>query len=63
MDDLKLYAGTINKLTKSLDIATTFSKDIDMKFGVDKSAYIKINAGKQTNSKVPLEMNNLLSNL
>ena len=31
-----------------------------MKFGIDKCAYIKINAGKQTNSKVPLEMNNLI---
>ena len=59
VDELKLYAGTINNLTKLLDIATTFSKDIDMKFGVDKSAYIKINAGKQANSKVPPEMNNL----
>ena len=31
-----------------------------MKFGIDKCAYIKINAGKQTNNKVPLEMNNLI---
>ena len=34
-----------------------------MKFGVDKCAYIKINARKQTNSKVPLEMNNLITQL
>ena len=54
VDDLKLYAKTTNNLKKLLDIITTFSKDIDMKFGIDKCAYIKINEGKQTNSKVPL---------
>ena len=31
-----------------------------MKFEVDKCAYIKINAGKQTNNKVLLEMNSLI---
>ena len=60
VDDLKLYAGTTNNLKKVLDIVTTFSKYIDMKFGVDKCAYIKINAGKQTNSKVLPEMNILI---
>ena len=43
VDDLKLYAGTINNLIKLQDIATTFPKDIGRKFGVDKCAYIKIN--------------------
>ena len=60
VDDLKLYAGTTNNLKKLLDIVTTFSKYIDMKFGVDKCVYIKINAGKQTNSKVLPEMNILI---
>ena len=60
VDDLKLYAGTTSNLKKLLDIAATFSNEIDVKFGVDKCAYIKINAGKQTNSKVHLEMNNLI---
>ena len=60
VDDLKLYAGTTNNLKKLLDIVTTFSKYIDMKFEVDKCAYIKINAGKQTNNKVLLEMNSLI---
>ena len=45
VDDLKLYAGTTNNLKKLLDFVTTFSKDIDMKFGVDKCAYIKISLG------------------
>ena len=38
VDDLKMYAATTNNLKKFLDILTTFSKDIDMKFGVDKCA-------------------------
>ena len=53
LDNLKLNAGTTN-LKKFRDIVTTFSKDIDMKFRVDKCAYIKINAGKQT-AKYPLK--------
>ena len=36
VDNLKLYAGTNKNLKKLLHISTTFSKDIDMKFGVDK---------------------------
>ena len=60
VDNLKLYAGTLESLKKLLDIVTTFSKDIDTIFGVDKCAYIKITGGKQTNSKDPLEINNLI---
>ena len=57
VDNPKLYAGTTNNLKNLLDIITTISKDTDMKFGVDKCAYIRINVGKQTNSKISLEMN------
>ena len=60
MNEHKLYAGTTNNLKKLLNIVTTFSKVIDVKFGVDKCTYITINAEKQTNSKVPLDMNNLI---
>ena len=59
-DDLKLYARTTNNLKMLVDIVTVFSKDIHMKSEIDKCAYIKINGGKQTNSKVPFEMNNLI---
>ena len=38
VDELKLYVGTTNNLKKLLDIVTTFSEDIGMKFGVDVSA-------------------------
>ena len=50
VDDFKMYAGTTSNLKKLLDIVKTSTKDIDTKFGVDKCACIKINAGKQTNS-------------
>ena len=49
--ELKLYVRTTNNLKKLLDIVTTFPKDINMKFGVDICACIKINVGKQRNSK------------
>ena len=54
VNDFKLYVGTTNNVKNLLDIVPTVSKDTDMKFGVDKCAYIKINVRKQTNSKVPL---------
>ena len=60
VDGLKMSAETTNNLKKLLDIVTTFSKDIDMKCGIHKYAYIKINAGKQTNSEILLEMSNLI---
>ena len=55
VDDLKLYARTTNNLKKLLDIVTTFSKEIDMKFGVDKCAYIKINARNKQTAKYPVK--------
>ena len=33
VDDLKLYASNLQKATKLLDLVTTFSNDIRMKFG------------------------------
>ena len=42
VDDLKLYASSINILKKQLDLVTKFSKDIGMKFDQEKCAYIKI---------------------
>jgi hypothetical protein len=36
MDDLKLYAGSKEDLTKQLQWTEKFSQDLDMKFGIDK---------------------------
>ena len=36
LDDLKLYASNLQQATKLLDLVTTFSNDIRMKFGDSK---------------------------
>ena len=46
VDDLKLYASSINTAKKELDLVTAFSKDTGMTFGDDKSAYRQIKNGK-----------------
>ena len=42
LNDLKLYASNLQQATKLLDLVTTFSNDIRMKFGESKCAYLKI---------------------
>ena len=58
VDELELYASPISILKKQLDLVTTFSNDIVMKFGQDKCAYIKIEKGKNTTT-TPIETNGL----
>ena len=58
VDELELYASPISILNKQLDLVTTFSNDIGMKFGKDKCAYIKIEKGKKTTT-TPIETNGL----
>ena len=58
VDDLKLYASSISILKKQLDLVTKFSKDIGMKFGQEKCAYIKIEKGKNTTTSA-IEINGL----
>ena len=45
VDDVKLYASNIQEATKLLDLVTTFSNDIEMKFQESKCAYLKIEKG------------------
>ena len=59
VDDLKLYASSISILKKQLNLVTTFSYDIGMKFGQDKCAYIKTEKGKNTTT-TPIEINGLM---
>ena len=47
VDDLKLYAKNLYIAKKLLEVVTTFSKDINMQFGVEKCAYIYIERGKR----------------
>ena len=58
VDELEFYASPISILKKQLDLVTTFSNDIVMKFGQDKCAYIKIEKGKNTTT-TPIETNGL----
>ena len=58
VDDLKLYASSLSILKKQLELVTKFSKDIGMKFGQDKCAYIRIEKGKNTTSSA-IVMNGL----
>ena len=46
VDDQKLFATNCATLMKQLDIVTTFSEDIGVRFGEDKCAYIQIKRGK-----------------
>lgn len=48
LDDLKLYAGSENKLTELLKITETFSDTIKMEFGVDKCKKQCVEKGKFT---------------
>ena len=46
-DDLKLFARNLYIAKQLLDIVTTFSKDINMQFGVDKCAFMYIEREKR----------------
>ena len=56
VNDLKPYASSISILKKEPDLVTKFSKDIGMKFGQDKCAYIKTEKGKNTTTSA-IEIN------
>ena len=47
VDDLKLFAESMNIMKLLLDIITTYSRDIEMKFGKDKCAYILTRSSKE----------------
>ena len=47
VDDLKLYASTLAKMNKLLDIVTQLTNDVGMTFGESKCAYQAIERGKR----------------
>ena len=59
IDDLKLYASSINTAKKQLDLVTAFSKDTGITFGDDKCAYQQIQNGKLLQYTKNLEINQL----
>jgi hypothetical protein len=46
MDDIKLYAATNSQLQELLGLTQTFSRDINMVFGVKKCKTLSIAKGK-----------------
>ena len=59
MDDLKLYAPSVAKLRRLLEIVTQFSNDVAMQFGVSKCAFQVITRGKREPCNTPITVNNL----
>ena len=57
LDNLKLYASNLQQATKVLDLVTTISNYIRMKFGDSKYAYLKIEKGLIKQSAQNLEIN------
>ena len=51
MDDLKLYAKNPNQLDSLVQTVRIFSKDIGIKFGIEKCAVLIIKRGKMTQSE------------
>ena len=62
VDDLKLFATNRATLMKQLDIVTTFSENIGMKFGEDKCAYLQIERGEIVQNEEPIFNNQLTIN-
>ena len=59
VDDLKLYASSVNTAKKQLYLVTEFSEDTGMTFGDDKCAYQQIQNGKLLKCTNYLEINQL----
>ena len=59
VDDLKTFAKNKNEATLHLDLFTRFTNDINMKFGLDKCAYIYIERGKRKSLGTKLTINNI----
>ena len=51
MDDLKLYAGNDKDLEFLLNIVDSFTKDIKMKFGLDKCAKCTVKKGRRVHTQ------------
>ena len=59
VDDLKLYARSKQMAMLLLDIITTFTNDVGMKFGEAKCAYVYVFRGKRKTLGQSIKINNL----
>ncbi|KAL0867793.1 hypothetical protein ABMA27_008500 [Loxostege sticticalis] len=55
MDDIKLFTNSEKNLQQLIDITSYFSKDINMKFGLDKCRKLHIKRGKIVHSNIETE--------
>ena len=60
VEDLKLFATNMCNIKCRLNTVTLFLKDIGMKFGVDKYAFVQIEKGKMIQYPKPLIINDLI---
>ena len=61
VDDLTLFASTLNQAKYLLDVIATFSRDIRMTFGEGKCGFIYIKQGKRKVQGEPLVINGVPS--
>ena len=59
MDDLKTFAKNKNEATLYLGLITRFTNDINMKYGLDKCAYIYVEPSKRKSLGKKLTINNI----
>ena len=59
VDDLKTFAKNEQMARQQLDIITTFTNDIGMRFGADKCAFLNIERGQRTLLNKKIVMNGL----
>ena len=64
MDDLKLYSNTQENMQQLVNITSSFSTDIAMKFGLDKCTTISISKRKLGDAKsIPLPSGNQIESI
>ncbi|XP_030765588.1 uncharacterized protein LOC115889668 [Sitophilus oryzae] len=63
MDDIKLFAGNEKQLQHLLEITKTFSKDIQMSFGLDKCKLLNIKQGRIISSGFDLGDGDIIESL
>ena len=61
VDDLKLFSTNLNNIKCLLDIVTTVSRDIGMKFGVYKCVFVQIEKEKLVQNPEPLKVNDVIN--
>ena len=56
IDDLKMYAKNKNELKRCIELVEMFSKDINMKLGIDKCGIINVTKGKMNEEEFKSEI-------